>query len=63
MRGGGGCQGAPGVVSRKASPLPLGLSLAREEGVFLDVRRLHVSAPLPLQPLRELERWRWLVRG
>ena len=64
MRG-GGSQGAPGVVSRKASPppLPLGLGLVRGEGVSLDARRLRVSAPLPLQPLRELERWGLLVRS
>ena len=64
MRGGGGSQGAPGVVSRKASPpLPLGLGLVRGEGVSLDARRLRASAPLPLQPLRELGRWGLLVRS
>ena len=36
--------------------LPLGLGLVRGEGVSLDTCRLHASAPLPLQPLRELTR-------
>ena len=44
-------------------PLSLGLGLARGEGVSLDARRLHASAPLPLQLLRELVRWRLLVRS
>ena len=44
-------------------PLPLDLGLARGEGVFLDIRPLLASAPLSLQPLRELERGRLLGRS
>ena len=44
-------------------PLPLDLDLARGEGVSLDIRPLRTSAPLSLQPLRELERGRLLGRS
>ena len=51
-------------MSRKAPPTPrLGLGIVRGEGVSVDARRLRASAPLPLQPLRELERWGLLVRS
>ena len=40
---------------KRLPPLPLGLGPARGEGVSLDARQLHASAPVPLQVLRELE--------
>ena len=57
-KGGGGSQGAPGVVSREDSSPPARLqSSERGGGVSLDVLLLRASAPLSLQPLRELKRW------
>ena len=63
-RGGGGGLRVHLVLCLGRLPLlPLGLGLARGEGVSLDARRLRSSAPLPLQLLRELVRWRLLVRS
>ena len=59
--GGGGSQGAPGVVSREASSPPA--RPRRGVGVYLDIRLLRASAPLPLQLLRELGRWGLLGRS
>ena len=56
------------VCPERLPPLPLDLGLARERerggggGVFLDIRLWRVSAPLSLQPLRELGRERLLGR-
>ena len=62
--GGGGAQGAPGVVSREASSPPARpRSSERGGGVALDIRPLRASAPLFLQPLRELGRERLLNRS
>ena len=59
--GGGGSQGAPGVVSREASSPPARpRSSERVGGVSLDICPLRASAPLSLQPLWELERGRLL---
>ena len=63
-KGEGGSQGAPGVVSREASSPPARPRSSESGGggggVSLDIRPLRASAPLSLQPLRELGRGRLL---
>ena len=62
MRGGGGLRVHLVLCPERLPPLPLDLGLARGGGVSLDVRLWRASAPLSLQPLRELGRGRLLGR-
>ena len=62
IRGGGGLRVHLVLCPERLPPLPLGLGLARGGVVSLDVRPWCGSAPLSLQPLRELGRGRLLGR-